>query len=124
MPWVPGGGAQAYRPLSVEELRKLDEKAPVHEVKISDLIATQRGVNLDEVEKYEEGKEIPKGTVGHTGIVVDHPTVIQRRGRLFLFDGHHRTVSRRMAGKDSIEARVVDVDRALDRKGLKAWARP
>lgn len=73
---------------------------PTRVVAIDELIATQPGVLFhglrDDAPTPVGGDEIPH--------------VISWHGRLYLEDGHHRVVRRRLAGGKTVQARVLEVE--------------
>lgn len=68
-------------------------------VRISDLIATQKGVFF---------QPLMKPTIPVGGDYFPH--VVYWRGEAYLEDGHHRVIRAALAGNWLIEARVLQVD--------------
>lgn len=71
---------------------------PARPVLIAELVATQPGLYLHPLIE-------PATPVGGD----PYPHVIDWRGRLYLEDGHHRTVKARLDGATTIDARVLRV---------------
>jgi hypothetical protein len=92
-PWGPTGMSSA-RWLAV----------PVQRVRIADLVATQPGIYLQPLIEPAE----PMG-----GDPFVH--VVSWRGRLYLEDGHTRTIRAALGGRSEIDARVLVLPDCRDR---------
>ncbi len=77
----------------------LDLDAPEANVKISDLIATQKLVDKDTVRDYVQGK-------GGRGDKKDI-WVVEHNGRLFLQDGHHRVAAEYAKGNNAVRVKIM-----------------
>jgi hypothetical protein len=79
------------------------EKAPVVDLPLSDLIATQAGVSGQQLQRKAAN---PK----------DSPILVVRRdGKNYMIDGTHTATLAKLAGKQTVPARVLDYDPAQDR---------
>ena len=90
-------------------------------VRLRDLVATQRTVNVGKLRTFIGRPDIvPEGKQGAIGQKVDLPIVVKYGGESYVHDGHHRLTAQKLRGKDTARAYVVD----LDREGwpLKHWA--
>jgi hypothetical protein len=87
--------------------RAMRESAPTEDVVISDLHAVQTGVSREKVRRMIE-----------EGIPNKPPVVVRHAGKLYLHDGHHRVVARRLSGQQTVSAKVV-----TNRSPLVRWAR-
>jgi hypothetical protein len=79
------------------------KQVPCFWVDISDLIATQEGVNFQPLIVIDRAMRY----TSHSGDI--HPHVVSWRGNLYLEDGHHRTVGRLFDGKKTVFARVLTI---------------
>lgn len=77
---------------------KLQKKVPLESVKVVDLEPTQWRLDLANVRKLAREK------------IFNGALVFKRRGRFFIFDGHHRTEAAKKAGVESIRCRVIDME--------------
>lgn len=73
--------------------------APTCSVRLTDLIATNRGRYLDEDRVARYVRAAPSGK----------PYVLRHGNRLYLVDGHHRAVAAYRRGETHIQARVKTV---------------
>lgn len=97
------------------------ENATIEEVPISKLHAVQSGVKPQEVQAFIEhptALEKP-GRRSPNGYLTDLPIVVSCRGKLYLHDGHHRTVAQKLMGAKTIRARVVTVSPGSK---IKKWS--
>jgi uncharacterized ParB-like nuclease family protein len=85
-------------PMTGEELHKAKEAGKGKEkvVNVADLIPTQVHLNQEKVEEYKEGEE------------GDHeaPDVVEKSGKLYLYDGHHRIAAQAQKGKTKVKVTV------------------
>jgi len=107
----------------MEKRVELVDVAPVEQVPIDKLTATQATVRPAEVALLSEtsaevkpGRRSPK-----TGLLVDRPIVVKRNGKFLILDGHHRTAAAKERGEKTIGARVLDLSGGS--KGLSTWAK-
>lgn len=108
-------------PLSHRQLADLSHGAPVEQVRLSKLVATQDDVGLKEVERYVEDPDAKakKGIINATsGALVDMPIVVDWHGKQYIHDGHHRLFAQRLMGAKEAGARVIDADAVA----LGRWA--
>jgi len=93
--------------------RKIDKNAPVAKgrfvgeisVKVSDLIATQHVV----VEAQVARNVASLRTTGDPSASGKAPVIVRVKGKMFIYDGHHRASAARVAGAASILAKVFEV---------------
>ncbi|CAB4198774.1 hypothetical protein UFOVP1324_1, partial [uncultured Caudovirales phage] len=103
-------GALNYAELSRDQVRKVNQLRSTaayktQDVPLADLVVTQRTVNPD----FKEAGQRKKGD-GY-----DLPAVYRVNGRYVLSDGHHRATAALAEGKSTVEARVYDVDTAIQK---------
>lgn len=121
VPWpsVPKKGRLGGVPYP--QFDKLVEKAPVEDVKLDELTATQPTVDPAEVTRFtREPPDVPKGKRNDRGMLVDLPTVYTRGGKDFILDGHHRLAAAVARGEETARVRRVDLDAYAG--GVGRWA--
>lgn len=92
------------------ELQKKIADAPIVSVPIDSLWSNgQRSVRPERVEEYI-AKPDTKPRVKSDHHPVDHPIVIRDRGKNIIYDGYHRSVSRKLLGDSHVNARYVNLD--------------
>jgi hypothetical protein len=88
---------------------QLIEKAPVQEIKLDKLIATQPYIETAKVKAMiESGVKAPAGgdRAGE-----DYPSLVKYRGKWYIHDGHHRVAAETFKGSETIRARLWDGDK-------------
>lgn len=93
---------RVYAGLDDETVRASCRAALVHDVPLSLLRATQHTVGADRVEAYELDPDMPS----------EHgsPLIVQRNGRLYVRNGHHRATAAIRRGDRTLRARVAHLD--------------
>ncbi len=96
--------------------------AEVRMVPIDQLHAVQSGVDPRRLRHFIEspGDIVEPGRRNASGYTTDMPIVVDHAGKLYLHDGHHRAVARRLMGETSVKARVVKIGAG---GALRAWAK-
>ena len=90
---------RAYGDLDDESVREIIRAAPTQLVPLSILHALQHTVDEDRVSQYERDPE--------TRSSGGSPIVVERGGRYFIRNGHHRATSAVRRGERAIRARVA-----------------
>ena len=80
--------------------------SPVVRVKVDDLVTYQAPIDLPRLKPWDAEKAPPI-------------QVVKYKDRLFIFQGNHRAVSAWVAGAETVEAHVLDLDTAPNQKLLK-----
>lgn len=98
--------------LSREQFVAMVEKAPIVPVPLRALIATQPTVDPNEVDSLADGRgnRAHPGKRNKFGLLIDRPIVVQRGGKLYIHDGHHRLAAADKKGDQSAPARLVNLD--------------
>lgn len=73
------------------------------EIPVDQLVSTQHRVNDARVVQFAAGRPAPKPK--HT------PIVVQRHGRYYIHNGHHRATAARLSGEKTIRARLATLDK-------------
>jgi hypothetical protein len=87
--------------------RSMRESAPIVTMPIDEIRAVQSGVTREKVHRMIEG-----------GVPDEPPIVVKRGGTLYLHDGHHRVIARRLLGEREVRVRLVEA-----RGSLSRWAK-
>lgn len=97
-----------YNPVSMRN-------APIENVRLTDLIATQPEIDKVKIENFIRHPELGAHEL---------PVVARKGGRMYILDGHHRMAAARLMGKGRIPAHVLtledaekDIDRAMGAVG-------
>jgi hypothetical protein len=85
------------------------EHAPVYDVPLENIIATQPSVYRWRVRQFIDGWDVPRGhrDTSRSNLPDDLPTIIRVLDKLFLVDGHHRAAAAKMMGYDALRAKVI-----------------
>lgn len=94
---------------SNEEINAAIERAPVVDVKLSELHAIQHSVKPARVAQYIEDPALrpPADLHPQARTPVDHPVVLEVDGKKILWDGHHRSTAASLEGRKTIKARLA-----------------
>jgi hypothetical protein len=108
----PVGDRDTYRQgYTTKEIKALIEKAPIKKVPIKDLTAIQHSVIPGRVAQYiDDPRLLERGARKEHGGLVDRPIVIERGGKKWLYDGHHRATAAALLDAPEIDARYVTLN--------------
>jgi hypothetical protein len=82
---------------------------PLKHVAIKDLVATQPSVRRDSVRAFMENPAaVAPGQRSMSGQLIDRPLVVERAGKYYIADGHHRLAAKRLLGYPDALVRVVE----------------
>lgn len=85
------------------------ESLPIKEVNINDIVPTQKNITIKNLQSVK-GKNIP---------IEDSITAIEKDGKYYITDGHHRVSNDILEGKQSIPMRVLNQYKPLTSKGAQ-----
>jgi len=108
-----------WRAVTTEaERKKLIEDAPIEDVELDKLHATQHSVVRSNVERYIKDPGAKPSAMGPSnrharhGGKVDFPIVFVVDGQWLIYDGHHRLTAHKLQGDEFARARVVRLSEA------------
>lgn len=102
------------RGLSNRQINEAIRKAPVERVPLEGLHAIQHSVKAPRVQQYIADPHLMKpGTTNpKSKTPIDVPVVVERDGKRWIHDGHHRLTAEKLRGKTVARVRLVSLDKA------------
>jgi len=95
---------------NAREMTREVEAAPVQQIELKGLLATEPSVKRGLVRAFVENPQlVPPGQRNMAGTLEDLPVVVSHGGRRYIQDGHHRLAAKRLAGQQTALARVVEM---------------
>ena len=101
--------AEYHQGLTNRQINHAIRAAPVEKRPIEGLHAIQHSVQRDRVEQYVEDPNLvePGALNPKSKTPIDHPVEVERFGKRWLHDGHHRVTAEILKGKKEASFRVV-----------------
>jgi hypothetical protein len=108
------------------EMTREVETAPVQQIELAGLLATQPNVKRSLVRSFVENQQLViPGQRNMAGTLEDLPVVVSSGGKRYIQDGHHRLAAKRLAGQQTALARVVELpDRVSKDEGQSGPGAP
>ncbi len=100
--------ATEYPFVASRDYKNQIEAAPVEDVPLVGIKATQPNVRRERVRDFVENpRVVPPGKRSLSGVLEDVPVLFEADGQRYVQDGHHRIAAAKLLGQTTVRARVI-----------------